>query len=530
MSTVSARDGYAEHATDEAVRRAAGSTSGAADVYLPFQSGRPFAAALVGTRLTIKGAPEVLSVGLDESEHEPWAPTVAEFAAEGLRVIAVAERRLTARQAARAAADPAAMERLCRSGLSPIGLLGLADTLRAEAAPLLAELRDRDIPVRLLTGDHPATAAAIAEELGLAVSADDVVTGTDWESLSADERIETVMSRQVFARMSPEHKVEVVQTLERAGLVTAMVGDGANDAAAIRAASVGVGVAAAGSDPARTAADVILLDGRVEALIDAMDEGEQLWRRVQSAVSVLLGGNAGEVAFALITSLLTGQAVLNARQMLLVNMLTDALPAAALAVSRQDGTATLDRDEAAMWRAIGVRGAATTTGATLAWTMARLTGPRRRAATVGLIGLVCTQLAQTLADSQSPLVVSTAVGSFLVLAAVISTPVVSQFFGCTPVDPLGWGQAFLGTAVASALAALLPDLLRRLASDDRSVVDDDESGTQEQRVDVPNGRGQQPDSSGDHDLEGPGSGAATDRDSVHAPRQTTRRNRNGSTR
>ncbi|NBP86031.1 MAG: cation-translocating P-type ATPase, partial [Mycobacteriaceae bacterium] len=426
---------------------------------------------------------------------------------------------------------PAAMERLCRSGLSPIGLLGLADTLRAEAAPLLAELRDRDIPVRLLTGDHPATAAAIAEELGLAVSADDVVTGTDWESLSADERIETVMSRQVFARMSPEHKVEVVQTLERAGLVTAMVGDGANDAAAIRAASVGVGVAAAGSDPARTAADVILLDGRVEALIDAMDEGEQLWRRVQSAVSVLLGGNAGEVAFALITSLLTGQAVLNARQMLLVNMLTDALPAAALAVSRQDGTATLDRDEAAMWRAIGVRGAATTTGATLAWTMARLTGPRRRAATVGLIGLVCTQLAQTLADSQSPLVVSTAVGSLLVLAAVVSTPVVSQFFGCTPVDPLGWGQAFLGTAVASALAALLPDLLRRLSTPDPgSVVDDDKSGTQEQRVDVPNGRGQQPGSGRDHDLEGPGSGADTVRDSIHAPRQTTRRNRNGSTR
>ena len=82
----------------------------------------------------------------------------------------------------------------------------------------------------------------------------------------------------------------------------------------------------------------MLLDGRIEALVDALDEGEQLWRRVQSAVSMLLGGNAGEVAFALITSLATGRSVLNARQMLLVNMLTDALPAAALAVSNQDGT------------------------------------------------------------------------------------------------------------------------------------------------------------------------------------------------
>ena len=278
-----------------------------------------------------------------------------------------------------------------------------------------------------------------------------MITGTEWESMSIDERAEAVAERLVFARMSPEHKIDVVQTLERIGQVTAMVGDGANDAAAIRAASVGIGVAAPGSDPARTAADVMLLDGHIEALLDALDEGEQLWRRVQSAVSMLLGGNAGEVAFALITTLLTGRSVLNARQMLLVNMLTDALPAAALAVSSQDGTGALDRDESAMWRAIAIRGTATTTGATLAWLMGRMTGTQRRAATIALIGLVSTQLAQTLADSHGPLVVSTAAGSFLVLAAVISTPGVSQVFGCTPVDPLGWGQAFLATAVAASL-------------------------------------------------------------------------------
>ena len=183
--------------------------------------------------------------------------------------------------------------------------------------------------------------------------------------------------------MTPEHKVDVVQTLERAGLVTAMVGDGVNDAAAIRAASVGIGVAARGSDAARTAADVVLLDERIEALLDALDEGQQLWRRVQSAVSMLVGGNLGEVCFALITTVLTGRSVLNARQLLLVNMLTDALPAAALAVSPQADTDDVDRDEAAMWRAIGIRGAATTIGAMLAWSMASATGTPRRAATVG---------------------------------------------------------------------------------------------------------------------------------------------------
>ncbi len=338
------------------------------------------------------------------------------------------------------------------------------------AQAVLKALADRGIGVRLITGDHPTTAAVIAQELGIDVTAEQVITGSDWEALSAEQRAETVASRLVFARMTPEHKVEVVQTLERTGLVTAMVGDGVNDAAAIRAASVGIGVAARGSDTARTAADVVLLDERIEALLDALDEGQQLWRRVQSAVSMLLGGNLGEVCFALITTVLTGRSVLNARQMLLVNMLTDALPAAALAVSPQAGTAEVDRDEAAMWRAIGIRGASTTIGAMLAWLMASATGTQRRAATVALIGLVGTQLAQTLVDSHGPLVVLTTVGSFAVLVLVVTTPGLSHVFGCTPVDPLAWGQALLAAAVASLVSALAPDLLVRASEAARRIM------------------------------------------------------------
>ena len=213
---------------------------------------------------------------------------------------------------------------------------------------------------------------------------------------------------------------------------------------------------------------------------------------MQSAVSVLLGGNAGEVMFALLTALVTGRSVLNARQMLLVNMLTDALPAAALAVSSYDGAGPLDRDEAAMWRAIAVRGTATTTGATLAWLMGSVTGTQRRAATIALISLVCTQLTQTLADSRSPLVVSTAAGSFLALAGVISTPGLSQVFGCTPIDPLGWGQAFLATGVASLLSRYAPTLLERvLPLPDTSVTDDDDAGLDQDGIDLPDHRGEQ---------------------------------------
>ncbi|ORW14767.1 haloacid dehalogenase [Mycobacterium nebraskense] len=471
LSTSYARHSHrVDHATDDAIHRAAadpatrGDGSGphrqTRDAFLPFQSGRPFAAALVGTRLTIKGSPEVLASALLNDDH-PLTQKVNEMAANGLRVLAVAERQLSASEAAAAAADPDRLEALCASGLTPIGLLGLADTPRPAAPALLKELGERGIGVRLITGDHPATAAVIAQELGMEVAADQVITGSDWEALSADGRAAAAASRVVFARMTPENKIDVVQTLERAGLVTAMVGDGVNDAAAIRAASVGIGVAARGSDAARTAADVVLLDERIEGLLDALDEGEQLWRRVQSAVSMLLGGNLGEVCFALITTILTGRSVLNARQMLLVNMLTDALPAAALAVSPQTGSADVDRDEAAMWRAIGIRGAATTVGATAGWAMASVTGPPRRAATVALVALVGAQLTQTLIDSRAPLVVLTSVGSLGALAVVISTPGLSQLFGCTPLDPLAWGQGLLAAAAASGLSAAAPDLLLR---------------------------------------------------------------------
>ena len=496
-----------EHATDDAIHRAAEDALLRADgsqpqprltrdAFLPFQSGRPFAVALVGTRLIVKGAPEVLTAALAGNDA-PLTRTIAEMAAQGLRVLAVAERELSPAQAAAALADSAEFERLCLAGLRPVGLLGLADTLRPTAQALLRELDNRGISVRLITGDHPVTAAAVADQLGLEVTAGQVITGGEWETLSEDQRAKAVASRSVFARMSPQHKIEVVQALQRSGLVTAMVGDGANDAAAIRAASVGIGVASRGSDPARIAADVLLLEGRIEALLDAVDEGQQLWRRVQSAVSMLLGGNAGEVCFALITSLLTGRSVLNARQMLLVNMLTDALPAAALAVSPQSGTGEVHFDEGAVWRAIGIRGAATTLGASLAWLSASVTGTPRRAATIALIGLVSTQLGQTLADSHGRLVLLTTAGSFGLLVVVVSTPGLSQVFGCTPVGPLGWSQAVLASGLATTVSALAPGLLTRLstaplgiigAAKVGSVLDGQDARAHQDRVDLPERR------------------------------------------
>jgi len=450
-------DQRATHSTDAAVAEYCGGDRPAADGELPFRPGRPFSAGLAGDSLAVKGAPETVLAACGASVKD-W-PEVGELAGRGLRVLAVAQRRLTGDQARRARTDPESFGQLASEGLVLLGFLGISDTVRPGARSLMTELVSRQVRPVVITGDHPITAAAIVADLGVEVPSSEVMTGDEWTALSRKGRREAVKTVSIFARMSPEQKVQIVQSLEQSGLVSAMVGDGANDAAAIRAASVGVGVATQGSDPARGAADVVLLDGRIEALCSALDEGAQLWRSVQAAVSMLLGGNAGEVAFTALGVGLSGTAPLNSRQLLLVNLLTDALPAAALAVSKPrsrsaDGGRGMDEDE--LWRRVIERGATTTLGATSAWGLARLTGRPRRASTIGLVALVATQLGQTVVDAPTPLVIATAGGSLAVLGLAVSTPGVSQALGCTPLGPVGWAQALGCAASATAVGALTP--------------------------------------------------------------------------
>ncbi|MBI2709252.1 MAG: cation-translocating P-type ATPase [Actinobacteria bacterium] len=454
------------HATDEAIIKAADAVAGSGsrsepDAHLPFRSGRAFSASVTGTQLTVKGAPEVVLAACREVGAEV-DDAVAGLTSAGLRTIAVAQRRLSAAQARSLRKDPDGITELCGTGLTLTGFLGLSDTPRPQAPQLLADLADRGVAIRLITGDHPVTATAIARELGLSVSADEVITGSEWNALSRQDQQRAVSERVIFARMSPENKVQVVQTLERAGRVCAMVGDGANDAAAIRAASVGVGVVARGSDSAHTTADLVLTDGRIETLVAAIDEGRRLWRGVQAAVAGLLGGNAGEVIFSVIGTALTGTSPLNTRQLLLINMLTDALPATAVAVSTPAGPVQrVGRgiDEHALRRTVAARGALTATAATTAWVMASVTGLPQRASTVALISLVAVELGQTVVDSHAPLVLLTAAGSFAAFTAMITTPGISQLLGCTPVGPLGWAQG-LSTAAAAVLAVAATNRLR----------------------------------------------------------------------
>jgi cation-transporting ATPase I len=289
-----------------------------------------------------------------------------------------------------------------------------------------------------------------------------VVTGDDLAAADRSARARMLRDADVVARVAPEQKLQVVEALRDAGRVVGMVGDGANDAAAIRAADIGVGISARGSAAARNAADLVLTYDDLSVLTDAVAEGRTLWHGAADAIAILIGGNAGEIGFGILGSLLSGSVPLSTRQMLLVNLSTDLFPAAAVAVTphregpeemrTQGGPHNVELATSLLGepllRQIRHRALTTCLGATMAWLIGCFTpGTVRRSTTMALCALVGTQLAQTLADRRdSPLVRATVLGSAATLVALVQTPGVSQLLGCTPLGPLG------GAGVAAAIA------------------------------------------------------------------------------
>jgi cation-transporting ATPase I len=460
------------HATDRAVLEAgprAGVGPGAdgagwqVTAELPFEASRGFHAVLgrmgPGARVAVKGAPEVLlprcewwaqrpGHRLGGADRERLGAEVERLAHRGLRVLAVAEAPVEA-------ADH--LEESAVLGLELQGFVGLADPARETAASAIDTLRQAGVEVVMATGDHPSTAAAIAAELGIGdgrqgLTADDL-DGAHGPALDA-----AVAGTPVFARVTPADKVAIVEALQRAGRVVAMTGDGANDAPAIRLADAGIAVGERSTAAARQAADVVVTDDHLETVVDALIEGRAMWASVRDALAILVGGNLGEIGFTVGATAVTGTSPLTPRQLLLVNLFTDLLPATAIAL-RPPPRATPERLLAegpqaslggTLTRDIAIRAVATAGGTGLAWGVARLTGPARRARTVALVALVATQLGQTVAvGGRSPLVLGSVAVSAAGLAALVQTPGVSGRLGCVPLDPLAWGIAIGGAGVAT---------------------------------------------------------------------------------
>jgi len=277
-----------------------------------------------------KGAPEIIldscaclmtgagSSPLDTDARDGLLKAAREMAQRALRVLAIAWK-------------PGARMGDAEQGMTLLGLAGMIDPPRPEAGEAVRTCRDAGIRVRMITGDHPLTARAVAREVGI-LGESEVVTGAELEQLDDAELGREAEHREVYARVSPAHKLRVVTALQDRGHVVAMTGDGVNDAPALRKADIGIAMGITGTDVSREAADMTLLDDNFASIVAAVEEGRGIFANIRKYLMYLISSNIGEILL-MATAVLAGLPLpLSAVQILYVNLATDGLPALALAV------------------------------------------------------------------------------------------------------------------------------------------------------------------------------------------------------
>lgn len=221
------------------------------------------------------------------------------------------------------------------------GLVGMIDPPRKEAKAAVESFAGAHVDTVMITGDHVETAFAIARELGIAKNRAQCMTGEQLEELSERELAERVDQIRVFARVSPEHKVQIVEALKLGGKIVAMTGDGINDAPSLRAADVGIAMGKGGTDVARNAADLVLTDDNFATIEKAMKEGRGIYENIRKTILFLLSSNFGEIITMLAAILAGFPTPLKASHILWINLITDSLPALALGVDKNDGNALM---------------------------------------------------------------------------------------------------------------------------------------------------------------------------------------------
>lgn len=222
-----------------------------------------------------------------------------------------------------------------------LGLVGMIDPPRQEAKGAVESFQRAHVDTVMITGDHVDTAFAIAKKLGIAKEKKECMTGAEIDELSGREFGERVEKIHVFARVSPEHKVRIVEALKSRGKVVAMTGDGVNDAPSLKAADVGIAMGKEGTDVARSAADLVLTDDNFATIEKAMKEGRGIYENIRKTILFLLSSNFGEI-ITMLAAVLAGFPVpLKASHILWINLITDSLPALALGMDKNDGDALM---------------------------------------------------------------------------------------------------------------------------------------------------------------------------------------------
>ncbi|HXF60717.1 MAG TPA: cation-translocating P-type ATPase [Caldilineaceae bacterium] len=265
-------------------------------------------------------------VPLDEGLCTRILDANAALARKGLRVLGVGFRLLDE-------APPAwnGLEDALEREIVLVGMVGMMDPARPEAREAVQTCKEAGIHVKMITGDHPATAAAIARELGIDEDGR-AVTGQELDRMSDSQLSESLKQAAVFARVAPEHKLRIVKALQAQGEIVAMTGDGVNDAPALKQAEIGVAMGITGTDVSKEAADMVLLDDNFATIVAAVREGRVVYANIRKFIRYLLTGNVGEIFVMLISPLLGMPLALLPLQILWINLLTDGLPALALGV------------------------------------------------------------------------------------------------------------------------------------------------------------------------------------------------------
>jgi Ca2+-transporting ATPase len=303
-----------------------------------------------------KGAPDVLLSRcafelvadrrrpLTSARREEILRTNDVLAGEALRTLGVAARWLEEDTLAEHTAKP---DERVEQGLVFAGLIGMIDPPRPEAGDAVARARGAGIRPLMITGDHPRTAGVIARELGIAADAR-AITGAELETLTPEDGSRTVAAVSVYARVNPEHKLRIVEALQRTGAVVAMTGDGVNDAPALKKADIGVAMGITGTDVSKEAADMVLADDNFASIVAAVEEGRAIFANIRKFLRYLLSSNVGEVLAMFFGVVLARQLGLHASgddtlvlpllatQILWINLVTDGPPALALGLDPAD--------------------------------------------------------------------------------------------------------------------------------------------------------------------------------------------------
>jgi len=270
-----------------------------------------------------------VDVELTTGRRQHVENVIRDLGREGLRVLAVAYRHLERLPEQVTAGE---IER----NLALIGLMAMIDPARPEVGPAVERARKAGIRTMMITGDYPDTARAVAKEIGLLRPGGEVVTGVELNGMSDEQLAARIEDVDVFARVSPQHKVRIVEALKARDEVVAMTGDGVNDAPALKRASIGVAMGITGTDVSKETADMVLTDDNYASIVSAVEQGRIIYSNIRKFVYYLISCNVAEVMIIFLATLVGSPPPLVAIQLLWLNLLTDGAPALALGLEKGD--------------------------------------------------------------------------------------------------------------------------------------------------------------------------------------------------